>query len=365
MIGTSDGKAYECEMRYNLNIPALPEMMDNEKNLSQSQEQSNEPKKIYFVRHGDTDLNSESSKPTDGNYSTDEPIRGWSDVSLNQEGRKHAQKAAEGIKDLPIEHIVSSDLPRAAETARIIGNKRGIPVEYDPGLRTWDLGAYTEQTGKEVHDAVNRLCMEAQDERPPSSSKYQGESFNEFKDRILGTVSNIIQRHNDKETLLVSHNSPERVLHSWTAAGQPQKQGSRWFPEGDTEEDRVQTAPSHFRERLDPNLQANQYGPTEAEAVGWREMLQRAKRDRTLTIDFPDAFPQSQMQTDLGLDEIGDQDLFTGGLNRAELATRARHKEGDLAGKLGIHDIGAQDEMNKAIDELRRQLDEIKSKRNQ
>ncbi len=39
-------------------------------------------------------------------------------------------------------------------------------------------------------------------------------------------MSNIVQRHNDKEILLVSHNSPERILHAWTEAGQPQKRDS-------------------------------------------------------------------------------------------------------------------------------------------
>lgn len=238
VVSTNDGQLFEDETSFHLRYP----MEGSEKPVGSSQSDysseqvgiqpseekltSDVPtrtKQVYFVRHGDTDLNVESSKPTDGNYAHDEPIRGWSQVSLNQEGRNHANKAAESVKDLPIEHIVASDLPRAAESARILGNKLNIPIEYDPGLRTWDLGAYTEQTGKQVHDAVNRLCMEAQDERPPSSDKYKGESFNEFKNRILGTVSGIIQRYPDKETLVVSHNSPERVLHAWTEAGQPQK----------------------------------------------------------------------------------------------------------------------------------------------
>lgn len=161
--------------------------------------------------------------PTDGNYNYDEPVRGWSNVSLNDAGRKHAEQAAENVKGLPIQHIVSSDLPRAAETARFISDRIKVPVEYHPGLRTWDLGAYTGQSGKEVHDNVDRLCMEDQDERPPSNGKYKGESFNEFKDRILGTMSDIVKRHSDKEILVVSHNSPARVLWGWTAAGQPEK----------------------------------------------------------------------------------------------------------------------------------------------
>lgn len=202
---SNDGQVYEDELDYHFNRP---------QDKPEQDQQSNGPKKIYFVRHGDTNLNVES-----GENSNEQPVRGWSPVSLNQAGRDQARKAADSVKDKPIDHIVSSDLPRAAETARIISNKTGWPVEYDPGLRTWNLGEYTGKAGKEVHDAVDKLCKENQDERPEG-----GESFNEFKDRVLSTMSNIVQRHNDKELLIVSHNSPERVLHAWTEAGQPQKQ---------------------------------------------------------------------------------------------------------------------------------------------
>ena len=224
VISTHDGQFYEDELSFHLNKP-MNMNEDKPQRTSDLQNSVDDNKKIYYVRHGDTNLNVES-----GEHSDDQPVRGWSQVNLNDDGRAHAQKAASSISGLPIEHIVASDLPRAAQTARIIGNKNDLPIEYDPGLRTWDLGAYTEQKGKDVHDAVNRLCTEAQDERPPSNSKYTGESFNEFKDRVLGAVSGIVQRHKDKEILLVSHNSPERVLHAWTEAGQPHKELAQQLP---------------------------------------------------------------------------------------------------------------------------------------
>lgn len=209
VISSHDGKIYE---------DAWDALFDRSMDMGQSDEDKqpsdpNLPKKIYFVRHGETDLNKESSEA-----SSDQPVRGWSNVPLNQQGIKEAQKAADSVKDLPIDHIVASDLPRAKQTANIIGNRLGITPEFDPGLRTWNLGEHTGKAGQEVHDEVNRLCHDAQDERPKG-----GESFNEFKDRILGTMSDIVQRHSDKELLIVSHNSPERILHAWTEAGQPEK----------------------------------------------------------------------------------------------------------------------------------------------
>lgn len=216
MIHDSEGNTYQDLTAWHLNQP---------------DKQDEEPKKIYFVRHGATIKNEE------GTDKHDQPVRGWSTDSLDETGRADAEKAAENIRGagLPVEHIVASDLPRAAETASTISRKLGIPLEFDPGLRTWDLGAYTGKSGKDVHDAVDRLCLRANDEKPPPGET-PGESFNEFKDRILGTMSHIIQRHKDKELLIVSHNSPERVLHAWDAAGQPE---------------------AKLIDRLDPNQQGN------------------------------------------------------------------------------------------------------------
>ncbi len=165
VISSHDGKIYEDQWDALFDRP-----MDTDQSENKQSYDPNQPKKIYFVRHGETDLNKES-----GEHSSDQPVRGWSNVPLNQQGIKEAQKAADSVKDLPIEHIVASDLPRAKQTANIIGNRLGITPEFDHGLRTWNLGEYTGKAGKEVHDEVDRLCTESKDERPKG-----GESFNEF-----------------------------------------------------------------------------------------------------------------------------------------------------------------------------------------
>jgi broad specificity phosphatase PhoE len=178
----------------------------NEPGLKLNEPQASN-KQLYFVRHGDTELNDECRQ------------RGWSPVSLNQDGREQAKKAADSVKDVGITHIVASDLPRAKQTANIIGNKLGITPEFHPGLRTWDLGDFTGKKDSEVGDQIKSYTQEKADERIPGSS----ESFNEFKDRILGTTSEIVNSHpEDHKVLMVSHNSPERVLNAWTEAGQPQ-----------------------------------------------------------------------------------------------------------------------------------------------
>ncbi len=83
-----------------------------------------------MVRHGDTALNDENL------------VHGWVDTPLNDKGIEQAHKAAESLKDKDITHIVSSDLPRAKQTANILSKATGAPVITTPSLRTWDSGNF-------------------------------------------------------------------------------------------------------------------------------------------------------------------------------------------------------------------------------
>lgn len=333
-IGTDDGNHYESEMHYQLDIPTVLDDAENRnKFLSQQQsgveEPQNSTKKLYFVRHGEPH------------------VIGWSQESLNDAGRKDAQKAAESAKDLPVTQIVSSDLPRAAETARIIANKNDLPIEYHPGLRTWNLGYLNGPSTEEKEKEINRLCTSAHDEVPKG-----GESFNQFKDRILSTVSDIMQKHNDKEIMVVSHSSPGKVLNAWTAAGQPKKKGGDddnilgWYPNAPEMTKEVQAASSGFGKGLDPSLKADvedrtkDKGPVtpfpyEKEVEMSKKVIQEANRERQLTIEFPDAFPPSKLAEDLGLEDTGLESSIERVLHAYDLRDREKHRQKDLTEQLG------------------------------
>ena len=72
-------------------------------------------REIYLVRHGETDWNNNGR------------FQGHINISLNEEGKIQAQKAYERLKTIDFDLIYSSDLERAAETARIINAHREIP----------------------------------------------------------------------------------------------------------------------------------------------------------------------------------------------------------------------------------------------
>jgi probable phosphoglycerate mutase len=99
---------------------------------------------FYLVRHGETADNALGV------------FQGQGGSGLNRLGRAQAARLAERMRRLAPTRIVSSDLERAAETAWIVADACGLPVELDPGLREVELGAWTGKS----HDEVAALYPE-------------------------------------------------------------------------------------------------------------------------------------------------------------------------------------------------------------
>ena len=82
---------------------------------------------IYLMRHGHEDEGF---------------IGGWSDTHLTQKGVNESVNARNYIvnKGLVINKILSSDITRAKETARIINSKLNVPLEITKLLNEQDKG---------------------------------------------------------------------------------------------------------------------------------------------------------------------------------------------------------------------------------
>jgi len=86
---------------------------------------------VYLARHGETDWNLQQR------------WQGHTDVALNPTGHAQARGLAEAMASVPLAGIVSSDLLRASETARIVAEGLGLPVAYtDIDLRERAFGVF-------------------------------------------------------------------------------------------------------------------------------------------------------------------------------------------------------------------------------
>jgi probable phosphoglycerate mutase len=123
------------------------------------------PTPFWFLRHGETDWNIDSR------------AQGDIDIPLNATGLAQARAVAPRLRNRGIRAIVSSTLSRARDTAQIVADELGLPVEFDDGLRevkfgvregepmaewfaTWVSGEYTPE-GAESFVALRARAVAA------------------------------------------------------------------------------------------------------------------------------------------------------------------------------------------------------------
>lgn len=164
-----------------------------------------------FIRHGTTRMNNQDDTSQDR-------IRGWTNVPLNEDGIKDAEKVGKKLEDSGVKVIVHSDLDRAAETARIANREGdlGAKLISTPKLRPWNLGKYTKRPTSEAMPEIAAYILEKPDEPVPD-----GESFNDFRARSFAGFQFALKKAGGKKFAVVAHHRNERLMTAWDKAGQP------------------------------------------------------------------------------------------------------------------------------------------------
>lgn len=98
-------------------------------------------RRLFLWRHGQTAWNAEQR------------FQGHADVPLDAEGLAQARAAAALLAAEGPDLIVTSDLSRASQTARLLARETGLPVRVDPRLRETGLGGWEGLTGPEIEAA--------------------------------------------------------------------------------------------------------------------------------------------------------------------------------------------------------------------
>lgn len=148
--------------------------------------------RLVIVRHGETAWNRETR------------IQGQMDIGLNARGHWQAARTGEALRDEGIEAIYSSDLLRAADTARAIADACGLPVRFDEGLRERHFGRFQGLTHDEI---ITQWPAEGRRwrERDPSYGPEGGEVLQDFYERSVGTAERLARAHPGQTIALVAH----------------------------------------------------------------------------------------------------------------------------------------------------------------
>lgn len=116
-------------------------------------------------------------------WNADKRFQGHTDVPLDDEGRAQATALAALLRDERIDAAVSSDLSRAAETARIVLGPRALPLRLDPGWREMRFGDWEGLTWEQIVAAHPELAA-ASETSPRAYTPAGGESFDELCERV-------------------------------------------------------------------------------------------------------------------------------------------------------------------------------------
>lgn len=166
---------------------------------------------LILARHGSTPYN--ASELGDDQ----QRLRGWLDLPLTKQGVEEAHELAEKISHFPIEEVWSSDLKRALDTAHVLGEKLGMPIEVTRDLRPWGLGRLQGMKVAEIKHIMDKF-VDNESQQVPG-----GESFATFRRRCLSFIRKMAAKaHTDGKVIaLISHTRDLQLAKAWMAAGSP------------------------------------------------------------------------------------------------------------------------------------------------
>lgn len=145
--------------------------------------------KIYLVRHGETVFN------------TMGVLQGWNNSDLTEKGIEVAKKLGEELADVKFDKVFSSDLKRAADTARLIVNREPETTEL---LREIDMGDWSGRHISEViendGESYYNFCVNAH-----LYNKEGAESYAVFLDRLKKFIDTYLIGKDYKNVLITTH----------------------------------------------------------------------------------------------------------------------------------------------------------------
>jgi len=164
---------------------------------------------LILIRHGETDWNRERR------------FQGQTDIDLNTAGHQQAQRLADALAGERIDHLYSSDLRRALQTAQPTAQRLGLTPVTDPGLREQHFGPFEGLLASEVPHRLPEVWAQWV-RHDPHYEPEGGESLHRFFERVLATLRRIAAAHRGQTLMVVTHGGALdmvwRAIHGHTLA---------------------------------------------------------------------------------------------------------------------------------------------------
>lgn len=165
--------------------------------------------RLILARHGQTDWNAQHR------------YQGETDVPLNKTGQQQAAALARCLTDTDIDAIYTSNLQRAANTARAIAEPHNQRVILEPRLREMSFGTWRGLTFDEIQerdaDRLSTWLANPMQVAPPD-----GETLAQVTARVQSALDDTLHTHPQGIVLWVAHGGVLRVLISLAMGLEPQ-----------------------------------------------------------------------------------------------------------------------------------------------
>ena len=171
---------------------------------------------IYLIRHGETDWNTQGK------------LQGYTDIPLNEEGKRQALKLKEKLAHITFSAVFSSGLSRANKTATIILDSNELNIIETPALKERYMGPWEGRLTSELKEWLENQKISTDHFSKEVFLKYKWQDeiesyFDVFK-RLHDFIKSVINSHIGSTILLSSHGGVLRSVLYYLDF----QQGLRW-----------------------------------------------------------------------------------------------------------------------------------------
>lgn len=148
---------------------------------------------LYLIRHGKTDIYLENKRQSPS-------------TPLGELGKKQAEALSRKMHFTKIDHLYSSDWPRAMQTAEYLS--RAVSVEIKTHPQVHEIEKHPQLNDVADDSEINRRYLkEVMENKDNFDWKFDGhgESLNEIINRGHGVIDFLEEQHPDDSVAIVSH----------------------------------------------------------------------------------------------------------------------------------------------------------------
>jgi broad specificity phosphatase PhoE len=160
-------------------------------------------RRLYLMRHADVAYFDERGRPAHPDS-----------VELTAEGRRQARAAAEALRAVRFDRVVTSGLPRALETARLVAPR--VEPESWPDLRELEPGRLADIPADELEEAFVGAFRGV----VPADRRFLGgEAVGSLLDRVIPALERLVADEAWDVVLAVLHGGVNRAILSYALTG--------------------------------------------------------------------------------------------------------------------------------------------------